>query len=57
MESTKNHVIIAIQKSLTEWKAKKEKRLNKDSDGEEEDEEDIYAVVEVKIIYYSCISF
>lgn len=40
----------AVQNAILEWKAKKEKLANKDSD-EEEEEEDIYAVVEVAIYY------
>lgn len=45
-------LVSAIQNSIIDWKAKKEKRLNKDSDGEEEEEENIYAVIEVKFSIY-----
>lgn len=39
---------LATQKSVSEWREKKEQRL-KDSDDEEDFEENIYAVVEVRI--------
>lgn len=39
---------LATQKSVSEWREKKEQRL-KDSDDEEDLEENIYAVVEVRI--------
>ncbi|KAJ8920217.1 hypothetical protein NQ315_011878, partial [Exocentrus adspersus] len=37
---------LAIQKAVADWKERKEQRLNKESDGEEEVEENIYAVQE-----------
>lgn len=45
----KQKSFIAIQKAVVDWKERKEQRLNKDSEGEEEDEENIYSVQEVII--------
>lgn len=46
--SLKKLFFSAVQTTILEWKAKKDKLANKGCD-EEEEEEDIYAVVEVNM--------
>lgn len=54
-----NFSFVAIQKSINEWKAKKEKSLIHDEDEDIAEEENIYAVQEVsqkKKNNYKCYS-